>query len=620
MCGRPRPLFNRTATRNPGVEPGEPVAGKKAGWPRRESLLARVTASSLALVGLSVTVLTVTFLLTQRAAFETQLHLRAESLADFVASQSQFAMLVGNRAELETIARNTLAAEDVLFVELKEAASRPRVRAEIPYYAAHRREHFFEAWRDVVPPRNDGLMDWMGANARQGRLGTVRIGFSMKKQDALFAWTVGLGLGAAGIATAAILSIQFFRLRRLLEPLASLTEFTRQVGAGNLTRKAPVSRLDEVGQLAVAFNRMLEQLAATTVRRDYVDNIIRSMAEALIVVDPAGTIRTTNRATLALLGYREEELVGKPAHLILDGVARAETCVGVITAFRAKDGRRTPVRLSAAAMLGQDGDIHGQVWVAQDMTESQRAERELVAAKEEAEHANQAKSMFLANMSHELRTPLNAIIGYSEMLQEDCQERGLDDVVPDLGKIEKAGKILLSLINDVLDISKIEAGKMELCPEEFDVAVVLQEVTVTADPMARKNRNEIRTICPDGIGAIHADLTAFRQSLLNLVSNACKFTEEGVITLEVSRPGQEWLEVSVSDTGIGISREQLGKLFHSFTQADASTTRKYGGTGLGLALSRNLCRMMGGDITVDSEVSVGSTFTMRVPVRPVEVS
>ncbi|MBZ5593232.1 MAG: PAS domain S-box protein [Acidobacteriia bacterium] len=613
-------MFNRTATRNPGVEPGEPVAGKKAGWPRRESLLARVTASSLALVGLSVTVLTVTFLLTQRAAFETQLHLRAESLADFVASQSQFAMLVGNRAELETIARNTLAAEDVLFVELKEAASRPRVRAEIPDYAAHRREHFFEAWRDVVPPRNDGLMDWMGANARQGRLGTVRIGFSMKKQDALFAWTVGLGLGAAGIATAAILSIQFFRLRRLLEPLASLTEFTRQVGAGNLTRKAPVSRLDEVGQLAVAFNRMLEQLAATTVRRDYVDNIIRSMAEALIVVDPAGTIRTTNRATLALLGYREEELVGKPAHLILDGVARAETCGGVITAFRAKDGRRTPVRLSAAAMLGQDGDIHGQVWVAQDMTESQRAERELVAAKEEAEHANQAKSMFLANMSHELRTPLNAIIGYSEMLQEDCQERGLDDVVPDLGKIEKAGKILLSLINDVLDISKIEAGKMELCPEEFDVAVVLQEVTVTADPMARKNRNEIRTICPDGIGAIHADLTAFRQSLLNLVSNACKFTEEGVITLEVSRPGQEWLEVSVSDTGIGISREQLGKLFHSFTQADASTTRKYGGTGLGLALSRNLCRMMGGDITVDSEVSVGSTFTMRVPVRPVEVS
>ena len=407
----------------------------------------------------------------------------------------------------------------------------------------------------------------------------------------------------------------------MLEPLISLTAFTSEVGAGNLTtRKAPVVRLDEVGQLAVAFNRMLEQLAANTVRRDYIDNIIRSMAEALIVVDPAGTIRTTNRAALSLLGYEEEELVGKPAHLILDGVARAETCGAVMAAFRSKDGRSIPVRLSAAAMLDQEVAIHGQVWVAQDMTESIRAERDLIAAKEEAEHANQAKSMFLANMSHELRTPLNAIIGYSEMLQEDCQERGLDDVVPDLGKIEKSGKMLLNLINDILDISKIEAGKIELSPEEFAVDSILQEVVVTADPMARKNRNEIRTICPSDMGGICADVAAFRQSLLNLVSNACKFTEEGVITLEASRPGQGWIEVSVSDTGIGISREHLGKLFHSFTQADASTTRKYGGTGLGLALSRNLCRLMGGDITVASEVNVGSTFTMRIPVRPAEVS
>ena len=581
---------------------------------RPESLLTRVITSSLVLAGVSITVLTIAFLIAIGAAFETQLRLRARSLADFVASQSEFAMLVGDRVELENIATTVLAGEDVLTVSLTDASGQRLAGAERQASQSGGSERRFETQRDVMPPNSQGLMDWQSAKNHPAKLGTVRITLSMKKQDALFARTVSLGLVAAGLSVAALLSVQYFRLRRLLQPLKRLTAFTTEVGAQNLMRKAPVARLDEVGQLAVAFNRMLEDLAATTVSRDYVDNIIRSMGESLLVVDNTGSIRTANQAALSLLGYREGELIGKPAQLILDGPPPG-TCRGLGASYRTGNGALIPVLLSASAMLGESGSVEGEVWLAQDMTEHKRFERELIQAKEDAEQANRTKSLFLANMSHELRTPLNAIIGYSEMLQEDCRDRGIDGLEPDLANIEKAGKILLFLINDVLDISKVEAGKMDLCLETFDVAALLQEVMRTAAPLARKNRNRIRVACPADIGEIYADPTRLSQSLLNLISNACKFTENGVITVEASRSSEDGIQVSVRDTGIGISPEQLGQLFQSFTQADPSTTRKYGGTGLGLVLSRKLCRMMGGDISVESKVGSGSSFTVHIP-RP----
>jgi PAS domain S-box-containing protein len=587
---------------------------------RPESLLTRVITSSLALAGVSITVLTVAFLVATGAAFETQLRLRARSLADLVAGQSEFAMLVGDRVELESIARNAVAGEDVLFVSLTDAAGQRLAWAEQAPVKGLAAERGFETQRDIMPPNSQGLVDWQTGKNRQLKLGTVRIGLSKKKQDALFARTVSLGLGAAGLSVAALLAVQYFRLRRMLQPLKSLTAFTAEVGAGNLTRKAPVTRLDEVGQLAVAFNRMLDALAATTVSRDYVDNIIRSMGESLLVVDNNGAIRTANQAALSLLGYSEQDLIGKPAHLILDGPRPAAGCRGQGAGYRTGTGALIPVSLSASPMLGDTGRVEGQVWLAQDMTEYKRFERELIHAKEEAEQANQAKSMFLANMSHELRTPLNAIIGYSEMLQEDCRDRSLENLVPDLAHIERAGKILLFLINDILDISKVEAGKMELCLETFDVAGLLQDLMRTAAPLAKKNRNEIRVECPPDIGELRADATRLSQSLLNLISNACKFTENGVITVQASRSPSDGLQVTVRDTGIGITAAQLETLFQSFTQADPSTTRKYGGSGLGLALSRKLCQMMGGDISVRSEPGAGSSFTVHIPRQPVEVA
>jgi signal transduction histidine kinase/CheY-like chemotaxis protein len=236
------------------------------------------------------------------------------------------------------------------------------------------------------------------------------------------------------------------------------------------------------------------------------------------------------------------------------------------------------------------------------------------------EEASKHKSQFLANMSHELRTPLNAIIGVTEMLREDAGDLDRKDEIEPLDRVLRAGRHLLGLINDILDLSKIEAGKMEIHIEEFAIAPLIDDAVKTIETLAAKNNNRLVVDCAPGIGVMQADQTRVRQALLNLLSNANKFTEGGTVTVRAERhqeAGRDWIAMAVSDTGIGMTPEQMGKLFREFSQADSSTTRKYGGTGLGLAISRRFCQLMGGDITVESELGKGSIFTIRLPAYAV---
>ncbi|MEE3719049.1 response regulator [Tumidithrix elongata RA019] len=254
-----------------------------------------------------------------------------------------------------------------------------------------------------------------------------------------------------------------------------------------------------------------------------------------------------------------------------------------------------------------------------DEEEIRIVNEELALARDEALEANRTKSAFVANMSHELRTPLNAIIGYSEMLQEDADDLGLEDFRDDLQKIYTAGKHLLSVINDILDMSKIEAGKMEMFVERFDVLSLVNDTVNMIHPLLEKNANTLVLDYDRQVNIMESDVTRLRQSLFNLLSNACKFTQKGTIAIQVQREvdsDRAWINFSVKDSGIGISPSQLERLFHPFTQADSSTTRQFGGTGLGLAISQRLCRMMGGDIFVESELGKGSVFRIRLPEQP----
>jgi signal transduction histidine kinase/CheY-like chemotaxis protein len=253
--------------------------------------------------------------------------------------------------------------------------------------------------------------------------------------------------------------------------------------------------------------------------------------------------------------------------------------------------------------------------------ELQQRQHELQMHMEAAESANKAKSQFLANMSHELRTPMNAIIGYSEMLTEEAEDLGQRTFIPDLLKINTAGKHLLMLINDILDLSKIEAGKMDLYLETFDMGKVLHDICMTFQPLVRDNSNELVLDIPAELGAIYADATKVRQILYNLLSNACKFTKSGRVLVRAQRKttaGKDQIEFQVTDTGIGMTPEQTTKIFDAFIQADASTTRKYGGTGLGLAITRKFCEMMGGEVGVLSTPGKGTTFIVSIPAEVVD--
>ena len=373
-------------------------------------------------------------------------------------------------------------------------------------------------------------------------------------------------------------------------------------------------------------DRERHQARQTEARFDMVADGIPQLAW---MAGPDGALTWYNRRWYHFTGTTFADMAGwgwKSVHHP-DHVQRVEQrfreCIETGTAWedtfplRGKDGeyrwflsRAMPIRDTAG-----NGAIIGWFGTNTDITELREAEQRLEHARDEAETANRAKSTFIANMSHELRTPLSAIIGYAEMIAEEIDE-GMepDALARDIGKIEGNARHLLGLINDVLDLSKVESGRMEAYAETFDVARIVGDVVATVGALMERKANRLEIELADGLGTMHSDVTRIRQILLNLLSNAAKFTEHGTITLAVSRHG-EHLSFSVSDTGIGMSPEQLSKLFQRFQQADASTTRQFGGTGLGLALTKAFTTLLGGEVTVTSTPGEGSTFTVTLPAR-----
>jgi adenylate cyclase len=426
----------------------------------------------------------------------------------------------------------------------------------------------------------------------------------------------------------------------IVRPIKSITDVMQRLSAGETNIEIGYrDRYDEIGQMVGAIDVFRKHMIERHAMQQTLTEAIEAISEGFSLYDEQDKIVACNTRyremfsygyAATLVGTSFESIVSnavehglipeaqdEPQRWLAERLRRHRNPSGP-QIQRRSDGRW--VRISERRTTNG-----GVVATYAEITELKQREAELDAlvhelevARDAAQEASRTKSSFLANMSHELRTPLNAIIGVTEMLQEDAREFKREDEIEPLDRVQRAARHLLALINDILDLSKIEAGKMDLVLESFPIATLISDVVHSVEAIASKNGNRIVVNCPDAVGSMYADQIRVRQALMNLVSNAAKFTSNGTVTISAAKEwevGGERTEFAVADTGIGMSPDQLAKLFQEFSQADSSTTRKYGGTGLGLAISRRFCQMMGGDISVESELGRGSKFVIKLPVQ-----
>jgi PAS domain S-box-containing protein len=359
--------------------------------------------------------------------------------------------------------------------------------------------------------------------------------------------------------------------------------------------------------------------------------VFENISDSVIITNLDGKIVDCNTATEKLYGFDKDELIGKDASLWQVPGTDVDTSQQIQLAldqngrwhgelpFVRKDGERRMAETVVLPLHDQRGILVARINVSRDITERKETERMLRESKELAEEASRAKTTFLANMSHELRTPLTAIIGYSELIETEVEEAEPEEILKDIQNIQLAGNHLMAIIQDILDLTKIEAGQMDIFPESFVVTTFIDEILLTVKHLAAKNNNEFVVDYKDAPVEMFSDQLKIRQILMNLISNALKFTSDGIIKLsvknEVGEDGIEMICFQVADTGIGIGEEQLQLIFEAFAQADASTTRRYGGTGLGLTITQHICQMLGGYIEVESKMNEGSTFTVHLPLK-----
>ncbi|MCI0505957.1 MAG: ATP-binding protein [Gammaproteobacteria bacterium] len=456
-------------------------------------------------------------------------------------------------------------------------------------------------------------------------IGWVKITYSMSEINNSInrKWRDGIVDGLIKIIL--VILLIFVVLRKPLATIERYTQFADRIRECN-GDLAPIDtsavELEKLGKAlnnaSTTVNRKTSDLQRVLIELERIAAFAENSPDMVLSIKQNGVVQYMNPTSIQAL--RNLDLEQHQTFLILPGNIQEiiATCIETQETLREVEVtfRERTYRWTFCPVIGQEIlNCYGA-----DISERRIAEEQAhkaLVAKVSAEEANNAKSLFLANMSHELRTPLNAIIGYSEIIEEEAADLGYTQLTPDLRKIHSSGKHLLALINEILDLSKIEAGKMETYIEPVHIRKVVTEIADTVDSLIKRNNNRLVLNVQRHLNVMHTDLTKLRQVLYNLLSNASKFTENGTITLTIDQyyvQNQHWISFVVEDTGIGMTEEQCSRIFSVFSQADSSTARRFGGTGLGLAISQNFCKIMGGGISVKSKVGEGSTFFVNLPL------